>query len=736
MKSAYFVFLKLSGLGKQFPCFRLKCDRSSLASKSNIRRAVHTRAGQPARIEAMKPFRAVVNPTTGALAWVKEDEDYDYNQEIARSAYADMLHDHDRNRKYYEGIRAAVSRVKKRGQKALVLDIGTGTGLLSMMAATAGADFCYAVEVFKPMATAAEKIVKKNGFGDKIKVINKHSTELKVGPGEDMEFRANILITELFDTELIGEGALTTYEHAHKYLVEENCEAVPHRATVYAQLVESSRMWSWNKLLPIHFKSDFEKEKNSVILPPAELQKCSGSSSVYDIQLNQVPLSDFRPLSNILTMFSVDFSKPVKSSAARHKVPFNPLSSGTAQVVLSWWDIDLDPEGNINCTMAPYWAHPTPHNVPWRDHWMQCVYFLPEETPVLKDDSLCLAVHHDVYNLWYTVHTASDDAREEEKAEIQRPICTCQAHLVWNRPRFGELNDQERTDKYISALKTVVHPESTCLNLSDGGLLPLFAHLLGAKQMLAANNLRGKIKVIDKHPENLTSDDLTNQKVSVLIGEPFFSTSLLPWHNLYFWYARTALSNHLVDGATILPHSASLHLIVVEFKDLWCIRAPCGKCEGYDVSIMDEMIQKAIDYRESHEAEPHPLWEYPCKALSEPKKVMTFDFQKTVPEKAIQTSGALTLIRPGKAHGVVLWMDYHLTDDITVSKGLLKLPSEKGECSWYPHCKQAVYFLSTILKQDSVSDHLPSVVTYNVCFEPKTGDLSMDFQPLNDGSGK
>lgn len=40
-----------------------------------------------------------------------------------------------------------MSRVKGRGQKALVVDIGTGTGLLSMMAVTAGADFCYAIEV-------------------------------------------------------------------------------------------------------------------------------------------------------------------------------------------------------------------------------------------------------------------------------------------------------------------------------------------------------------------------------------------------------------------------------------------------------------------------------------------------------------------------------------------------------------------------------------------------------------
>lgn len=51
------------------------------------------------------------------------------------------------NVKYYQGIRAAVSRVKERGEKAIVLDIGTGTELLSMMAASAGADFCYAIEV-------------------------------------------------------------------------------------------------------------------------------------------------------------------------------------------------------------------------------------------------------------------------------------------------------------------------------------------------------------------------------------------------------------------------------------------------------------------------------------------------------------------------------------------------------------------------------------------------------------
>jgi len=36
----------------------------------------------------------------------------------------------------------------------------------------------------------------------------------------DMEKRANVLVTEVFDTELIGEGALGTFHHAHRCLLQ------------------------------------------------------------------------------------------------------------------------------------------------------------------------------------------------------------------------------------------------------------------------------------------------------------------------------------------------------------------------------------------------------------------------------------------------------------------------------------------------------------------------------------
>ena len=51
-------------------------------------------------------------------------EDYDYNRELARAAFADMLHDSERNKLYYLGLKAAIKKKKCAGEQVHVLDIG------------------------------------------------------------------------------------------------------------------------------------------------------------------------------------------------------------------------------------------------------------------------------------------------------------------------------------------------------------------------------------------------------------------------------------------------------------------------------------------------------------------------------------------------------------------------------------------------------------------------------------
>lgn len=177
---------------------------------------------------------------------IDKDEAFDYHQEVARSAFADMLHDTERNRKYSQGLKEAIETMKKRGKKAKVLDIGTGTGLLAMLAAQHGADSVVTIEAFSPVSHIARKIIEVNGFKDNIKIINKHSTEIKVGVGKDMEQKANILVAEVLDTELIGEGAVRTYNHAHQYLMETDCLCVPESAVIYIQVIDSPLVVSWN----------------------------------------------------------------------------------------------------------------------------------------------------------------------------------------------------------------------------------------------------------------------------------------------------------------------------------------------------------------------------------------------------------------------------------------------------------------------------------------------------------
>lgn len=64
---------------------------------------------------------------------------------------------------------------------AIVLDVGCGTGILSLFAARAGAKRVFAVDASESIAQKARKIIKTNGLGD---VITYVSLEMIILPSD------------------------------------------------------------------------------------------------------------------------------------------------------------------------------------------------------------------------------------------------------------------------------------------------------------------------------------------------------------------------------------------------------------------------------------------------------------------------------------------------------------------------------------------------------------------------
>ncbi len=78
-----------------------------------------------------------------------------------------------------------------------------------------------------------------------------------------------------------------------------------------------------------------------------------------------------------------------------------------------------------------------------------------------------------------------------------------------------------------------------------------------------------------------------------MICEPNFSLSLLPWHNLRFWYELDKFRDSLTEASPtpkIYPCRAELWVLPVKYRDLWKIRAPLKMVEGFDVSTFDKII--------------------------------------------------------------------------------------------------------------------------------------------------
>ena len=301
------------------------------------------------QFQAQAPFDALETMGQAEAAFPDDSELTFIRGRLAASAaplwHIPMLADTARNDAYDAAIKAVV----KPGD--IVLDIGTGSGLLAMMAARAGARHVYACEGNQMLAGLAQKIVAQNGFADRITVLAKQSTDLVVG--RDLPQRADVLTTEIFDNAIVGEGALPTFRHAWAELLAPDARIIPQSATLYGALVSCPHHRAFHELGTV---SGFDLSAMTALAHPLGYK---------DMEADGVD-GTVRILSETARLQHFDFTaSPPERFESQTEVAL--IGAGALHSIALWFELDLA-DGVVFSTETT-----GPHQ-----HWRKTYQILPQ----------------------------------------------------------------------------------------------------------------------------------------------------------------------------------------------------------------------------------------------------------------------------------------------------------------------------------------------------------------------
>jgi len=241
----------------------------------------------------------------------------------------------------------------------IVLDVGCGTGILSMFAAKAGAKQVYGVDM-SGIIESAKKIVEKNGFADKVTLIRGKIEEIVLPVP-----KVDIIISEWMGYCLFYESMLDSVLYARDKWLAPDGLMFPDRATLYVTAIEDRQYkddkinW-WDDVYGFDMScirsvalqeplvdvvDKNQVVSNSCLLKEIDIQTCTKDDIPFDSPFTlKMKRNDY--VQALVTFFQIEFSKCHK------RVGFSTA-----------------PE-------APY------------THWKQTVFYLEDYVTCKKDEEL------------------------------------------------------------------------------------------------------------------------------------------------------------------------------------------------------------------------------------------------------------------------------------------------------------------------------------------------------------
>ena len=151
-------------------------------------------------------------------------------------------------------LRNAIKKIVRKGD--VVADLGTGSGILAMFAADAGAKKVYAIEADNNLYKTLETNFQINGHQKKIQLIKGDVRKIKVPE------KVDVVICEMVATGLIDEIQVLAMSHFLKF-TKKSTKIIPSAMHNYVDLVFNNNYFYGHKLNVVRYEYAYDKKLKS-----------------------------------------------------------------------------------------------------------------------------------------------------------------------------------------------------------------------------------------------------------------------------------------------------------------------------------------------------------------------------------------------------------------------------------------------------------------------------------------